>query len=49
MADPVINAVMAGSGMKSTMKPRRRNPRKATIAPQIIAKAEAIVGPGISG
>ena len=40
--EPVINAAMAGSGMKSTIQPTRIKPMKVTIAPVIIANEPAI-------
>ena len=49
IADPVIKAEIAVRGMKSTIHPHRINPMKQTIEPAIIAKAEAMTGPGTSG
>lgn len=41
-ADPVMKAEMAGRGIKSTIKPKRAKPKKQTIAPHMMAMAEAI-------
>ena len=47
MAEPVMKAEIAISGMKSTIQPQRIKPMNRMIAPQITAKAEAISGGGI--
>lgn len=49
IAEPVINAEIAHSGMKSTIQPARIKPMKRTIEPAIIASAEAITWPGMEG
>jgi len=43
MADPVMNAEMEVNEMKLTIHPRRARPRKQTMAPAMMAKAEAMM------
>lgn len=49
IADPVMNAVMEVSEIKSTIHPIRARPIARMIHPQITAKAEAITCPSIVG
>lgn len=49
IAEPVIKADIATSGMRSTIQPTRINPMKMIIQPAITAKAEAMTCDGISG
>ena len=44
MAEPVMNPAIAGTGMNSTMKPRRNKPMPNVMAPQSKARAVAISG-----
>lgn len=49
IADPVMNAVIEVSEIKSTIHPIRSRPIVTMIAPQSTANAEAITCPGIVG
>lgn len=49
MADPVMKADRATSGIMSTIHPRRIAPMKRTMAPQRMARAEAMKCAGRSG
>ena len=42
MADPVMKAATDAKEMKSTIQPQRMRPMKHMMAPQMMAKAEAI-------
>lgn len=44
-----MKAQMEGSGIKSTMKPKRKKPRAAIIAPAMTDKALPISGAEYSG
>lgn len=44
-----MKAQMAGSGMNSTIQPRRARPRKRMMAPVMMARAEAMTWPGTPG
>ena len=47
-AEPVMNAEMAGSEMRSTTQPMRMRPRKRTMLPAMTAKEDAIMSLEIS-
>lgn len=49
MADPVMKALIAARVMNSTIQPRRARPRKSTMAPEMMAKADAMISAGTSG
>jgi hypothetical protein len=49
IAEPVINADMAGREIRSTIHPRRARPRKRTIAPEMIARDDATISLGTPG
>jgi hypothetical protein len=49
IAEPVMNADMAGREIKSTIHPSRAKPRKRTMEPEIIAKEDATISLGTPG
>jgi hypothetical protein len=49
IAEPVMKAEMAGREIKSTIQPRRANPRKRTMAPEMMAREDATMSRGTPG
>jgi hypothetical protein len=49
IAEPVIKAEMAGKEIKSTIHPSRANPRKRTMAPEMMAREDATISLGTPG
>lgn len=49
IAEPVMKALIAARVMNSTIQPRRARPRKRTMEPPMIARADAVTSGATSG